>query len=116
MGFGGGAGAFGALAPVAESFGFVRGDVVERDVRVRDRARHQCPLAEPNNLRSRGDARLGGCDDESEFDRPGQGHVHRHGSRLGDTFYLNHPKSVNPTHGYRPIFLAGAEIIDLIRR
>jgi len=39
------------------------------------------------------------------------------GTGLGwdDTFYLNRPTSVNAAHGYGPIFLAGAEIIDLLR-
>ena len=32
---------------------------------------------------SRGVTRLEWRDDESEFDRPGRGHLHRHGSRLG---------------------------------
>lgn len=40
------------------------------------------------------------------------------GTGLGwdDTFYLNRPTDVNAAHGYGPIFLAGAEIIDLIRK
>jgi rhamnogalacturonyl hydrolase YesR len=40
------------------------------------------------------------------------------GTGLGwdDTFYLNRPTDVNAAHGYGPIFLAGAEIIDMIRR
>jgi rhamnogalacturonyl hydrolase YesR len=39
------------------------------------------------------------------------------GTGLGwdDTFYLNRPTSVNAAHGYGPIFLAGAEIIHLLR-
>jgi unsaturated rhamnogalacturonyl hydrolase len=39
------------------------------------------------------------------------------GTGLGwdDTFYLNRPTSVNAAHGYGPIFLAGAEIIQLLR-
>jgi rhamnogalacturonyl hydrolase YesR len=39
------------------------------------------------------------------------------GTGLGwdDTFYLNRPTSVNAAHGYGPIFLAGAEIIYLLR-
>jgi rhamnogalacturonyl hydrolase YesR len=39
------------------------------------------------------------------------------GTGLGwdDTFYLNRPTDVNAAHGYGPIFLAGAEIIDLVR-
>ena len=76
-------GAFGAVAPVARSSGFVPGDVRERDVRVRDGARHQLRLAEPLDFRARDIARLEWRDDESEFDRPGRGHLHRHGSRLG---------------------------------
>ena len=40
------------------------------------------------------------------------------GTGLGwdDTFYLNRPTDVNAAHGYGPIFLAGAEIIELIRK
>jgi rhamnogalacturonyl hydrolase YesR len=40
------------------------------------------------------------------------------GTGLGwdDTFYLNRPTSVTAAHGYGPIFLAGAEIIDLFRK
>ncbi len=40
------------------------------------------------------------------------------GTGLGwdDTFYLTRPTDVNAAHGYGPIFLAGAEIIFLIRR
>jgi rhamnogalacturonyl hydrolase YesR len=39
------------------------------------------------------------------------------GTGLGwdDTFYLNRPTSVNAAHGYGPVFLAGAEIINLLR-
>jgi unsaturated rhamnogalacturonyl hydrolase len=39
------------------------------------------------------------------------------GTGLGwdDTFYLNRPSSVNAAHGYGPIFLAGSEIIYLLR-
>jgi unsaturated rhamnogalacturonyl hydrolase len=39
------------------------------------------------------------------------------GTGLGwdDTFYLNRPTSVNAAHGYGPIFLAGAELIYLLR-
>lgn len=40
------------------------------------------------------------------------------GTGLGwdDTFYKNRPSSVNAAHGYGPIFLAGAEIIDLLKQ
>ena len=40
------------------------------------------------------------------------------GTGLGwdDTFYLNRPTDVNAAHSYGPIFLAGAEIIDLLRK
>ncbi len=40
------------------------------------------------------------------------------GTGLGwdDTFYLNRPTNVNAAHGYGPVFLAGAEIIELFRR
>ena len=40
------------------------------------------------------------------------------GTGLGwdDTFYLTRPTDVNAAHGYGPIFLAGAEIIDLVGR
>ena len=39
------------------------------------------------------------------------------GTGLGwdDTFYLNRPTSVNAAHGYGPIFLAGADVINLMR-
>jgi unsaturated rhamnogalacturonyl hydrolase len=39
------------------------------------------------------------------------------GTGLGwdDTFYFSRPTSVNAAHGYGPIFLAGAEIIALLR-
>jgi unsaturated rhamnogalacturonyl hydrolase len=39
------------------------------------------------------------------------------GTGLGwdDTFYLTRPTSVNAAHGYGPVLLAGAEIIDLLR-
>jgi rhamnogalacturonyl hydrolase YesR len=39
------------------------------------------------------------------------------GTGLGwdDTFYLNRPTSVDAAHGYGPIFLAGADIIYLLR-
>jgi rhamnogalacturonyl hydrolase YesR len=39
------------------------------------------------------------------------------GTGLGwdDTFYLNRPTSVNAAHGYGPIFLAGADVINLLR-
>ena len=39
------------------------------------------------------------------------------GTGLGwdDTFYLNRPTSVDAAHGYGPVFLAGAEIIDLLK-
>ena len=39
------------------------------------------------------------------------------GTSLGwdDTYYLSRPTSVNAAHGYGPIFLAGAEIITLLR-
>jgi unsaturated rhamnogalacturonyl hydrolase len=39
------------------------------------------------------------------------------GTGLGwdDTFYLTRPTDVNAAHGYGPVLLAGAEIIDLIR-
>ncbi len=38
------------------------------------------------------------------------------GTGLGwdDTFYLNRPTSVDAAHGYGPVFLAGAEIINLL--
>jgi len=40
------------------------------------------------------------------------------GTGLGwdDTFYLNRPTSVDAAHGYGPIFLAGADIIYLLRQ
>jgi unsaturated rhamnogalacturonyl hydrolase len=39
------------------------------------------------------------------------------GTGLGwdDTFYLSRPTSVNAAHGYGPIFLAGADVINLLR-
>jgi unsaturated rhamnogalacturonyl hydrolase len=39
------------------------------------------------------------------------------GTGLGwdDTFYFNRPTSVNAAHGYGPIFLAGSELIHLLR-
>lgn len=39
------------------------------------------------------------------------------GTSLGwdETFYFNRPVSVNAAHGYGPIFLAGAEIIELLK-
>jgi rhamnogalacturonyl hydrolase YesR len=39
------------------------------------------------------------------------------GTGLGwdDTFYLNRPSSVNAAHGYGPVFLAGSELIYLLR-
>jgi rhamnogalacturonyl hydrolase YesR len=39
------------------------------------------------------------------------------GTGLGwdDTFYLNRPTSVNAAHGYGPIFLAGQDVINLLR-
>jgi rhamnogalacturonyl hydrolase YesR len=40
------------------------------------------------------------------------------GTGLGwdETFYFNRPTSVNAAHGYGPIFLAGAEVIDLLKK
>jgi unsaturated rhamnogalacturonyl hydrolase len=40
------------------------------------------------------------------------------GTGLGwdDTFYLNRPTDVNAAHGYGPVFLAGAEIISLLKQ
>jgi rhamnogalacturonyl hydrolase YesR len=39
------------------------------------------------------------------------------GTGLGwdDTFYLNRPTDVNAAHGYGPIFLAGSEVIRLLK-
>ena len=39
------------------------------------------------------------------------------GTSLGwdDTYYLNRPTDVNAAHGYGPIFLAGSEIIYLLK-
>jgi unsaturated rhamnogalacturonyl hydrolase len=39
------------------------------------------------------------------------------GTSLGwdDTYYLNRPTSVDAAHGYGPIFLAGADVINLLR-
>jgi len=40
------------------------------------------------------------------------------GTGLGwdDTFYFNRPTSVDAEHGYGPIFLAGADVINLLRK
>jgi unsaturated rhamnogalacturonyl hydrolase len=40
------------------------------------------------------------------------------GTGLGwdETFYFNRPTSVDAAHGYGPIFLAGADVINLLRR
>jgi unsaturated rhamnogalacturonyl hydrolase len=40
------------------------------------------------------------------------------GTGLGwdDTFYLNRPTDVNATHGYGPVFLAGAEVTFMLQK
>ena len=108
------AGACGPVAPVARSPRVVRGDVGERDVRVRA-SRAASIAAGWMRWRSGRRSSLGWNAVATKVNAKGQVEGTCVGTGVGwdPMFYMYRPVHVLAAHGYGPVLLAGAEMIEL---